>query len=256
MLSYKYLVEEYVDKQRSTHEIADELGVYPNKIRRALIKYGIPVRNRSDAQTAALKNGTQHHPTKGVVLSSEHREKIGESTRNAWEAMTEEERIRRSEISKGQWEKKGDDEKECLRDMALDAVRKTAKLGSRLEKYLMRGLSSAGYENNFHVPLDKQHIDIFIPKRIRSFTGIAIEVNGPSHYRPIWGSDTHTRRAEADARKIGLLSSMNYLVIVMKNISGESSGYSMREALQKLLGLLELVSSDLGGLASYYEIEV
>ena len=126
MFSHQYLVEEYVDKQRSTHEIADDLGTYPNKVRRALIKHGIPVRNRSDAQTAALKNGTQSHPTKGAPLSPEHREKIGERTLNVWSTMTNEEKIRRSELSRTQWDKMGDDQREHLQDMALEAVRKTA----------------------------------------------------------------------------------------------------------------------------------
>lgn len=256
MFSHQYLVEEYVDKQRSTHEIADDLGTYPNKVRRALIKHGIPVRNRSDAQTAALKNGTQSHPTKGAPLSPEHREKIGERTLNVWSTMTNEEKIRRSELSRTQWDKMGDDQREHLQDMALEAVRKTAVSGSRLENYLMRGLSLSGYENNFHATFDKQHIDIVITKPVGKFAAVAIEVNGPAHYRPIWGKESHSKRAEGDARKIGLLIGMNYLVVIVKDVDGESSGHRMKKALQKLLDVLELASSELGGSVSYYEIEV
>lgn len=62
-----YYNEEYVKKERSTYDIADETGTYANKIRRELRHYGYELRNRSEAQTAALKYGRHPHPKKGKV---------------------------------------------------------------------------------------------------------------------------------------------------------------------------------------------
>lgn len=73
----EFLQAEYLDKGRSTHEIAGELGTYANRIVRALRYHGLPTRDRSDAQKAALKSGRHAHPTKGKGKNgqeSTHRE--------------------------------------------------------------------------------------------------------------------------------------------------------------------------------------
>jgi hypothetical protein len=255
MLTYEYLVEEYVNKKRSTHEIAEDLNTYPNRVRRALKKHGIVVRDRSEAQTLAIVSGRNQHPTQGKHLSSDHRQKIGEFAARRWAEMSDEEKQRRSEISKKMWAEMGNDRKEEMQQKALEGVRKAAATGSKLEKYLMRGLGQAGYYIDFHVELNRQHIDIYVNQHVGHFSGAAIEVNGPSHYRPIWGDTYHAKRAGADARKSGVLMQQNVLVIIVKDISGEPSEIRMRAALQKLLGVLEYVQAG-PGVGTYYEIEV
>lgn len=255
-LTYEYLVEEYANKGRSTHDIAAELGTYPNRVRRALNKFGIPVRSRSEAQVLALETGRQEHPTKGKKLSAERKAQIGERMAEKWEAMSEEERKRRSEISKKQWETMGEDRRESLQKKALDAVREAADTGSRLEKYLIRGLTQARYPVDFHVQLERQHIDILINRKVGKFKGVAIEVNGPSHYRPIWGDDYYAKRAAADAKKTGLLTGCNLLVIIIKDTKGSPSEIRMKNTLQKLLNIIQLAKDNDPGVGSYYEIEV
>lgn len=255
MFTYEYLLEEYVNKKRSTHEIAAEKGTYPNRVRRALQKHGIPVRDRSEAQTVAIGSGRNQHPTRGKPLSPDHRRKIGEETARRWAEMDEEEKQRRSAMSKQNWRDLGDAKREEIQQKALDAVRKAAATGSKLEKFLMRGLAQAGYYIDFHVELNRQHIDIYVNQHVGHFSGAAIEVNGPSHYRPIWGDEYHAKRAEADARKSGVLMRQNILVIIVKDIRGEPSEIRMKAALQKLLGILEYVQAG-PGVGTYYEVEV
>ena len=41
----EFLVEQYVNKKKSTYEIAQELNTYPNKVRRALKALGIDTKD-------------------------------------------------------------------------------------------------------------------------------------------------------------------------------------------------------------------
>ena len=63
-LTKEFLVKEYLSNRRSFGDIAKQLGTYSNKIRRAAIKFGIEPRDKSDAQSVALKSGTPNQGTK------------------------------------------------------------------------------------------------------------------------------------------------------------------------------------------------
>jgi hypothetical protein len=80
-----YLGAEYVANRRSTYDIAAELGLYANLIRRALIKHGYELRDRSAAQKAALDSGRLSHPTAGRERTDEERTSIGSSVAGAWQ---------------------------------------------------------------------------------------------------------------------------------------------------------------------------
>jgi hypothetical protein len=77
----EYYQREYVEKERSTHDIAWEHGTYPNKIRRELKNFGYELRDRSEAQSAALRHGRHGHPTRGRVTPDVVRERISQSLR-------------------------------------------------------------------------------------------------------------------------------------------------------------------------------
>ena len=96
----KYVVSEYTKKEKSTHKIAEEMGTYPNKIRRILIKNGVILRDKSSAQSIAIDSGRHSHPTKGRRRTEDERIKISEGMSFHWEIMGEDERERRSEIAR------------------------------------------------------------------------------------------------------------------------------------------------------------
>lgn len=75
-LGKEYLEREYVEMKRSSTEIAQELGTYPNKVIRALKQHKIPVRNKSDARNVALDNGRTLPPMLGRVHKVESKDKI------------------------------------------------------------------------------------------------------------------------------------------------------------------------------------
>ena len=101
----------YVDEGKSTHEIAEILGTYPNKIRRTLVSNGIELRSRSASRKTALKSGRAEHPTKGKKRTEEVKEKISQSMEKQWADLSETEKKRRSDIGKEAWESKTEAER-------------------------------------------------------------------------------------------------------------------------------------------------
>ena len=80
----QYLLVEYGQKERSAAEIAEELQTYPKLVLRALIFHGIPRRDHSAAQAAALARGRSPHPTQGKPRPPQVRSRIREGMTDVW----------------------------------------------------------------------------------------------------------------------------------------------------------------------------
>lgn len=251
-MDVSYILTEYFKKERSISDLADELNTYPNKIRRAILKTGKTLRSKSDAQTIALKTGRHKHPTKGTKRSDNVKEKISNAMAANWENITDAERERRSLQSKEQWESMSDADKENLQRMAMEALKVTSKHGSRIEKCLHNFLVSKEYLISFHekrVLYNKKfEIDIFIPRM-----GIAIELDGPAHFFPVWGEETLAKRVLADKRKTELILGSGLKLIRVKYFNSHVSQKLEREMCTKVLAVLK----DKKALKkNYIEIEV
>lgn len=254
MITREQLVDLYIKQTKSTHIIAKEFNTYPNAIRRLLHKYGIPVRDNSGAQKEALSAGRSIHPSLGMKLSEKTRHRIGSAITEQYALLSEEEKKQRALKSKEQWENMDDDKRNRFLKMGTEAARLTTIIGSKLEKFLCAGLILAKYAVDFHKQFDLQHVDIFISQKIGKSDGVAIEVNGPGHYKAIWGEKAFQRRANSDAKKTGLLSSKNFVAIVVKNMSGKCSTTKMRNVLADIIDILKKI--DEGSLlGNYYEVE-
>ena len=239
----RFLIKQYVDNGRSTYEIAEELDTYPNKVRRMLLKLGVELRSKSVAQSNALNTGRPKHPTKGTTRSEEDKVKISEGMYNHWCNMTDDEREKRSEQAKKQWKSMSLQEKENLRKAAAEAVRKAGKEGSKMEKFLHRELTEGGYSVIFHkkglIPNDRLEVDLFLPE-----LKVAIELEGPSHFFPIWGESNLRRHVRADAHKSGLLLSAGYVIVRIKHLTKSVSNKSQRVMLESVLGCLEKIKAE------------
>ena len=146
----EFLIEQYVNKKRSTYEIAQDLKTYPNKVRRAWKSLGIDRRDKSQAQSVAIASGRHEHPTRGKKRTEAEKVAISNGMASYWEEMEEDERKRRSELSKKQWAEMSEEDKANLRKLAAEAVRKASKEGSKIEKFIYEGLTNAGYDVIFH----------------------------------------------------------------------------------------------------------
>ena len=110
----QYIRKEYETNKKSFAVIAKELETYPNKMVRLAKRFNIPIRDKSTAQSLALKSGRQAHPTKGMIRDEVTKNKIGKSVSKNWEHLSDFEKEYRSQIGKDSWDKKSEFEKKKL----------------------------------------------------------------------------------------------------------------------------------------------
>ena len=220
----KEIVKLYTKENMSTHQIAKELNTYANKVRRILLKNGVDLKSKSDAQKNALKSGAAKIPTEGRQRSETERVRIGKSMKQYWIDIPEEELERRREISRVQWESMSQSEKDKMRASAHAAMRDASVNGSKFEIYIREEIMAAGYKVNFHekraIGDENLELDMFI-----SELNAIIEVDGPSHFLPIWGEDRLRKQIAADTKKNGLALTNGYTVIRIKT-QGDGVCYS------------------------------
>ena len=236
------IIDQYVNQKKSTYEIAQDIGTYPNKIRRTLNTLGVDLRDRSSAQTVAIETGRHEHPTRGKKRTEAEKIAISNGMSHFWDNMEETERERRSKISKEQWASMSEEDKANLRRLAAEAVRKASKEGSKIEKFICEGLTGAGYDVIFHkkglIPNENMEVDLFVP-------GIktAIEIDGPAHFLPIWGEESLQKHIRADAQKAGMLINRGYVVLRVKNLIKNISQKRMRDILNQVIGELSKIEN-------------
>jgi very-short-patch-repair endonuclease len=242
MKTLEWRVRQYNTNLRSIGDIAAELEVPKSTLRRQLIKDGIELRTKSQAQKAALEAGRSEHPTEGKPMAEETKVKISEKVSKLFKELSADEKKARSEAAKKQWNKLTPEQKRELLALAREASREAAKSGSKLEKFLRTGLTNAGFVVKYHVegliPREKLQIDIYLPE-IRT----VIEVDGPSHFEPIWGAENLRRNKRSDAHKTGLLIERDFVVVRIKQLQKSLSKKMMRDTLDQLLVTLNKVKA-------------
>jgi very-short-patch-repair endonuclease len=238
-----WLIEYYVHKRQSTYELADVQGTYPNRIRRALLHHDIPLRDRSDALRAALKSGRHAHPTKGKRREGDVKHKIGVAVAAKWQALDPKDRQERSAMGRCQWQAMPERQREWLRQAAAEGMRRAAKEGSKLERHLFTGLAALGYAPRLHadVPCSEgpTQVDLLVhtPRA-------AIEVDGPSHFLPIWGEERLAEVISSDILKTGLLIQAGYAVLRIKHLTKSLSKVRQQRALDTVVAELAHIAKD------------
>lgn len=232
----RILHQEYEVNKKSFQEIAKSMGTYANKLRRDAIKYEIKIRDKKEAQKTALASGRSSHPTKGKERSEEVKSRIGNGVMKAWDNLDETTLQQRKDKARQNWEKLSDDEKANILREANLAVRAASKTGSKLEHYLFNRLIEDGYKVDFHKEQSllntKLQIDLFLPK-----LNVAIEVDGLSHFEPVWGQDALKRNQGYDNKKTGLILGKGLVLIrvVQKKDFSKSRAHAIYEQLVPIL---------------------
>jgi very-short-patch-repair endonuclease len=228
-----YLIEQYA-LGKSTYQIGKDLGVNAKRVQRALTALGVTMRSYKDAQKVALESGRSTHPTKGKKLSEKTKGKMGRAISKYWSQMSDAEKLRRSEMSKEQWESMSEEDKKDLYSKAAEGCRRAAKEGSKMEKFIKTELEKLGHNVVYH---EKQlirdsnlEIDIYLPD-----LNIVIEIDGISHFEPIWGVDALAKQQKADTVKSGLILSIGFVMLRVKQTCKTVSQVKMTDTLSCIL---------------------
>lgn len=211
-LKAKYIKKMYIDEKKSFETIAKEFDTYANKIRRDAKKFNINIRNKSEAQKNAISTGIHKHPTKGTERNETTKQKIGKSMIDSWSSLTEDQIKKRKDKQRKKWESMSEDKKKEMLKKANSAVRVASVLGSKLEKFILQNLINDGYRVDFHkeqtLSNTKLQLDLFLPTM-----DIVIEIDGPSHFLPVWGQETLEKNKKYDKKKEGLIIGKGWKLI-------------------------------------------
>lgn len=255
-MSDQKIIEMYTKRKMSTYEIAKELNTYPNKIRRLLIKHGVELNDKSTAQKLALEKGIANIPTKGKTRTREEKLKISQSLKNNWDNIDDSEYEKRVNLARDRWTKLSQTQRSKMNEAAIQAIQKAGKEGSKLEKFIRNELSRYGYKVESHkknlIPNHNLEIDMYFPE-VRAI----IEIDGPSHFLPIWGEEKLKKQIKADADKTGLILSRGLAIIRVKNLSDSLSLASQEKLKCRLIELLDKMKKNFPKESErYIEIEV
>jgi very-short-patch-repair endonuclease len=81
----------------------------------------------------------------------------------------------------------------------------------------------------------KLQIDLFLPE-----LNIAIEVDGPSHFLPVWGDDVLNKNIKYDNKKTGLILGKGLVLIRIKQVREFSKARGL-SIYQKLYSSIEQI---------------
>lgn len=212
-LTADFLLAEYVENQKSTVEIAKMTGTYPEQVRRALKKHGISVRTRSKASRNFYNNGGVN-ARKGYKFTEEEKEQASISAKEFW--LSEDSEDARKKISKASrkyWKTVSKSEKKKIVERLHQACRDASQEGSKAQLTIAAILTD---KYDYYVETGVVQIagigdleaDIILPHE-----GIAIEVDGITHFKHVYSDNRYERAQEADQRKNEHLNALGWSVI-------------------------------------------
>tara|TARA_B100001559_G_scaffold255071_1_gene219117 strand:+ start:3624 stop:4406 length:783 start_codon:yes stop_codon:yes gene_type:complete len=230
-------IEMYQKEKMSTYEIAKFFNTYPNKIRRILIKNNVEINDKSTAQKNAIKKGVAKIPTKGKKRSKAEKLKISSSLKEYWDNISDEEYNRHVKQAKVRWSNMTLQDKQNMQHLAIKAIQRAGKEGSKLEKFLYEEISRDGFIIQKHkknlIPNENLEIDLYFPE-----IKCIIEIDGPSHFLPIWGEEKLRKQIKADSNKTGLILSKGFAIIRVKHLSDSVCLSAQEDLKNKLIDLL------------------
>lgn len=242
-MDYTELIVKLYEEGKSLREISEIIDMYPSRIRRILIKAGIQTRNRSDAAKTAIKTGRIKPPMQGKKVSSDTKKKISKGIAKNWKNRTEEEKENFKKGAKERWNEKTPEAIELMRERAGKALRAASIEGSKLEKFLYENLTKRGIHVKMHVTGlvvgEKYEVDLFLPEKL-----IAIEIDGPHHFKEIYKSGNLRKTIEFDTIKNGALMQRGIRVIRIKYLSKHNSLFINENALQLILRTIDQIENN------------
>jgi very-short-patch-repair endonuclease len=246
------IIFSYVEDQDSLSMIAERYGTYVNKVRRLLKRSGVPIRTFSESQKIALDSGRNEHPTKGRKRTPEEKEKISSAVSKAWDGFSDEKKELIREGAAERWHNKTDAEREEMALAAKKGMQKAAVIGSKMEHFIQNDLERRKIPVIFHkkelVSNENLEVDIFVPSY-----NTAIEIDGPTHFLPIFGEERLIKTQTSDREKLGLLTQNGYNILRLKCLTKSVSVAKARKITDAIVEFLNGLGDSSG---VYKEIEV
>jgi very-short-patch-repair endonuclease len=239
MLDINKIIKAYQDGQ-SIRELAEAYDTYPNKISRILKNAGLILRTKKEAGKMAVENGKIKPPMLGKKRSQAEKDNISSKRSKRWKEMSEDEVEAFKKGARERWDAHSVEERLSMQQKAGQALRRASTEGSKAEKFVYEGLTRSGYDVIMHktglIAGEKYEIDLFLPN-----LNVAIEIDGPQHFFPIYGEVSLNRTIKYDSIKNGFLLSKGICVIRVKYMLKYSSLNQNRKLLQLIKSELQRI---------------
>ena len=241
MLNLIKMAEDY-NSGKSIREIAKENDTYPNKVARLLKKSGVSMRSKEDAAKMAVSQGKIAPPMLGKKRTQEEKDNIGNKRAKKWQEMNIDQKDEFKKNAKDRWDAKSKEERTSMQKKAGEALRKASTEGSKTEKFLYEHLTKSGYDVTMHkvglISGEKFEVDLYLPSM-----GVAIEIDGPQHFNPVFGQESLDRTIKYDAIKNGALLTKGLCVIRVKYLLRHTSRSSNIKLLQLIISELRKIEN-------------
>lgn len=227
-------IEQMYDDGKSIREIAEHFKTYPSKISRLLKKSGKELRDKKEAGKIAVELGKIKPPMLGKHRTDEEKAKIGAGRAKKWATMSEEELESLKNSARERWNAESDEDKAERQRLAGEALRRASVEGSKAEKFLYKELTKAGFNVIMHksglIPGEKFEVDLYLPDLL-----VAIEIDGPQHFLPVYGEASLQRAIKYDTIKNGALIQRGFCILRIKYLMKSSSNHSNLRMLKMVL---------------------
>jgi very-short-patch-repair endonuclease len=241
MLNIIKIVEDY-KTGKSVREIAEENNTYPNKIARHLKKSGVELRTKEEAARIAVDRGKIKPPMLGKKRSQEEKNNISSKRAKQWKDMNDTDRDAFKDAARERWGSQSHEKKIERQKRAGEALRRASTEGSKAEKFLYEKLTRDGYDVIIHkvglVAGEKFEVDLYLPKM-----NIAIEIDGPQHFFPVYGEDNLSRTIKYDSIKNGALLNRGMCILRVKYLlkhNSDSINNKLFQLIKSELNKIEL----------------
>lgn len=233
--------ELHLKQKKSIRSIARDLKTYPLKLCRFCHKHQIPIMTASESLKSGYENGDIVNVRKGITLTEEEKLMIAEGQHQAWEKLSDAERMERSKKQQEIFAQRAD--KDTFHKKGSLAIRRAIEEGSKLEKHLIEVFKKNDIEFIHHYKnlfgRTNLEADFFLPEH-----NIVLEVDGPSHFTTIFGVDSYVKQLEADEKKNAIVLDMGASMI--RIVHGRTL-YKRDYALivERLLPILDEINNEL-----------
>lgn len=224
----------------STYEIAAKFNVNQSHIYRMIKKWNLnnpnnPIKTRDKSEAQKVHIDKHGHQRVGTSQSEETKVAISNKMRDFYDSADgkkAKQKIR--ETREQEWSEKTDQEKADIIQELRVGGRETLVMGqgSKFENFLAEELMLAGFgveQRNRTAALGMFEVDIALTNE-----GIAIEVDGPSHFMDIYGVEELAKVQAKDKLKDDQLLSGNWSILRLQDKSGSCSRARISRVITKI----------------------
>ena len=214
----------YTREGLSMRKVAEKLSVPLATLSRFMKKHGIEARSKAQAQKNYLRDN--EHQMKGRRHTDATKKKISSSLGEFWDNLSDEEREEVKRKIGSAWQRKwaamSNQERKLMMEGLSSKAKEVQGQGSRLERFIAEELRKRDYvveelSTNYTAGKDFE-VDLALPIEC-----VAIEVDGPTHFLPIYGKEHLAQQEERDNRKDEMINAAGYSVLRIRDNNGPLS---------------------------------